>query len=105
MHDLLDRLQEQADIVVLDSPPATMLADAAILSTFIDGVLLVIDSGKTRQDVAKRAVEALKQVNARLVGVLLNRMPTRGSGYYYVFGPIRPALQGTRYMRIGQIHG
>jgi capsular exopolysaccharide synthesis family protein len=85
MHDLLDRLQEQADIVVLDSPPATMLADAAILSTFIDGVLLVIDSGKTRQDVAKRAVEALKQVNARLVGVLLNRMPTRGSGYYYYY--------------------
>ena len=85
MHDLLDRLQEQADIVVLDSPPATMLADAAILSTFIDGVLLVIDSGRTRQDVAKRAVEALKQVNARLVGVLLNRMPTRGSGYYYYY--------------------
>ena len=70
---------------MLDSPPTTALSDAAILSTQCDGVLLVLDSGRTRREVAKRAVEALRRVNARVVGVLLNRMPTRGPGYYYYY--------------------
>ncbi len=85
MKELLAELTALADIVVLDSPPATALSDAAILSTQCDGVLLVLDSGKTRREVAKRALEALKRVNARVVGALLNRMPTRGAGYYYYY--------------------
>ncbi|NOZ72486.1 MAG: polysaccharide biosynthesis tyrosine autokinase [Chloroflexi bacterium] len=85
MKELLDRLQALADVVILDSPPATMLADAAILSTQSDGVLLVLDSGSTRREIAHRALEGLRQVNAHLVGALLNRMPTRGSGYYYYY--------------------
>lgn len=85
MRELMTKLQAEADVVVLDSPPATMLADAAILSTITDGVLLVVEAGKTRMDTAIRAVDALKQVNARIIGVLLNRMPTKGSGYYYYY--------------------
>jgi non-specific protein-tyrosine kinase len=85
MKELLGELSAQADVVVLDSPPATALSDAAILSTQADGVLLVLDSGRTRREVAKRSLEALKRVNARVVGALLNRMPTRGAGYYYYY--------------------
>ncbi|MCP4212000.1 MAG: polysaccharide biosynthesis tyrosine autokinase [Halieaceae bacterium] len=85
MRAFLERLGERYDVVVLDCPPATVLSDAAILSTQIDSVLLVVESGRTRRDIAKRATEALNQVNARVVGVLLNRMPTRGSGYYYYY--------------------
>jgi non-specific protein-tyrosine kinase len=85
MKELLGELSAQADVVLLDSPPATALADAAILSSQCDGVLLVLDSGKTRREVAKRALEALKRVNARVIGALLNRMPTRGAGYYYYY--------------------
>ncbi|MCX6032009.1 MAG: polysaccharide biosynthesis tyrosine autokinase [Chloroflexi bacterium] len=85
MKELLAELTALADIVVLDSPPTTALSDAAILSIHCDGVLLVLDSGKTRREVAKRALEALKRVNARVVGALLNRMPTRGAGYYYYY--------------------
>jgi len=83
MRELLARLGEQADMIVLDSPPVTVRADAAILSTQTDGVLLVLDSSQTRREVAKQALTALRQVNARVVGALLNRMPTRGTGYYY----------------------
>ncbi len=85
MRQLLQRLQSLADVLVLDSPPATILADAAILSTQIDGILLVLKSGVTRREVARRAVDALTHVNARVVGALLNHMPTRGSGYYYYY--------------------
>ena len=82
MQELLAGLEAEADIVILDSPPATEVADAAILSTYVDGVLLVVDAGTTRRDLARKAIEALKQVNARVIGVALNRIPRR-SGHYY----------------------
>lgn len=85
MRELLAQMEALADIVVLDSPPATALSDAAILATQCDGVLLVLDSGKSRREEARRALEALGRVNARVVGAVLNRMPTRGRGYYYYY--------------------
>jgi succinoglycan biosynthesis transport protein ExoP len=85
MHELLRLLGEQADMVLLDSPPTVALSDTAVLSTQTDGVLLVLDARSTRRDVARQAVEALKRVNAHIIGVLLNRMPTRGTGYYYYY--------------------
>lgn len=85
MKELLADLTAGADIVLLDSPPATALADATILSTQCDGVLLVLDCGVTRREVARRALEALRRVNARVVGALLNRMPLRGGGSYYYY--------------------
>ena len=85
MKDLRDVLKSEADIVLFDSPPVTALSDTAILSTQMDGVLLVVDAGKTRRDIAKRALEALNRVNAHVIGVLLNRMPTQSGGYYYYY--------------------
>jgi len=85
MKELLRHLVEQADVIIMDSPPATVLSDAMILATQSDGVLLVLDVGQTRRDAARRAVESLRQVNARIVGVLLNRVPTKGGGYYYYY--------------------
>jgi succinoglycan biosynthesis transport protein ExoP len=83
MRDLMTLLKEEADVVVLDSPPAGSLSDAAVLSAQTDGVLLVVDAGITRRDLALRTVEALRRVNAHVVGVLLNRVRTRGSVSYY----------------------
>jgi capsular exopolysaccharide synthesis family protein len=85
MRELLADLHTRADIVVVDSPPVTALSDAAVLATQTDGVLLVLDAGKTRRELAKRATEALERVHARVIGVLLNRMPARGAGYYYYY--------------------
>ena len=85
MRQILTELQADADILIVDSPPVTALADAAILAAQADGVLLVVEVGRTSRDLARRAMTALRQVNARVIGVLLNRMPTRGSGYYYYY--------------------
>ena len=115
MRELLAGLAAEADIVILDSPPATAVADAAILSTHVDGVLMVVDAGSTRHGPARKAIEALKQVNARVIGVTLNRMP-RSSGYYYYYrydgnsdaspvrrnGHQRGGLLGTIRLRVRQ---
>lgn len=83
MRDLLDRLQTQADLILLDTPPTMLLADAALLTAHADGVLMVIHAGKTSREVTKRALAALKQVNSDVLGVVLNFMPVKRSGYYY----------------------
>jgi capsular exopolysaccharide synthesis family protein len=84
--DVLQGLQAEADIVILDSPPVMAVADATILASRVDGVLLLAESGGTRRSVAQRARDALKKVNAPLLGVVLNRVPSRRGGrygYYY----------------------
>ncbi len=83
MRSLLTALKAEADVVVLDSPPVSALSDAAVLSTQADGVVMVLEAGKTRRPFAQRSVEALQRVNAHVVGAVLNRVPARGFGYYY----------------------
>ncbi len=67
-------LAEQADLVLLDSPPVGPVADAAVLATRCDGVLLVLSAGKTSRDAAKRARAQLDRVGARILGVVLNNV-------------------------------
>jgi non-specific protein-tyrosine kinase len=83
MGDLVETLQQRADLVIFDSPPVMADADATILATHVDGVLLVIDSGTTRRALARRCREALGAVGAYLPGVALNRVPEASRSYYY----------------------
>jgi non-specific protein-tyrosine kinase len=83
MMELLQKLVQQSDVVLVDSPPVLPVADATMLARVTDGVLLVVYAGKTRREAARRAVDSLRQVGANLVGVALNAVPTRRSRYYY----------------------
>jgi capsular exopolysaccharide synthesis family protein len=83
MQEILNRLREQADIVVMDSPPVTAVVDGIILSTIADGVLLVVRANKTGRETARRAFNALQQVHARILGAVFNGVPQRSSRYYY----------------------
>jgi len=86
MKHLVEVLKEEADIVLFDSPPILPVADAAVLSTVTDGVMLVVEAGSTRRDVLAQARAALAQAGAYLVGAALNKLrPSRGSGYYYYY--------------------
>ena len=82
MGQLLANLNELADVVIYDSPPVLMVADAAILSSRVDGTVLVIEAGRTRREVARQAVSNLRQANARLLGGLLNRVSKKKGDYY-----------------------
>lgn len=85
MREFTLKLTEAADIVIFDTPPITALADAAIIGSQVDGVLMVVSAGETRREIARRALAALQRVNARVVGALINRMPVQGAGYYYYY--------------------
>jgi capsular exopolysaccharide synthesis family protein len=86
MERLIQRLQEQAEVLIFDSPPILAVADATILGSQCDGTLLVVDAGKTRSDVVKRGKETLDKVGVNLLGVVLNKLSRRrGSGYYYYY--------------------
>ncbi len=85
MGELIETLQQEADVVIFDSPPVLAVADATILATRLDGTLLVVDSGGTRRAMANRAKEALAAVGAYLPGVALNRLSSRTGGYYYYY--------------------
>lgn len=78
-------LREQADVVVLDSPPVLAVSDAAVLSTLVDGVVLVMDAGKTRIPAAVQAAERIASVGGVILGVVLNRVKARSGGYYYYY--------------------
>lgn len=86
MGGLIERLKEEADVVIFDSPPALAVTDASVLGTQTDGVLLIADVGQTRRKLATQAVERFQQVGANLLGVVLNRLkPGRGGYYYYYY--------------------
>jgi succinoglycan biosynthesis transport protein ExoP len=91
METLMDRLNEAAEVVILDSPPLAGLADGVILSTMVDGTLLVIRAGKTRRGALKRALEALGQVDAPLLGVAINRAADESFTSYYYDDAYAPA--------------
>lgn len=86
MADVLDKLKEDADVVIIDTPPALAVSDAKVLATRTDGVLLVVNTGHTRRGAVQQAVEGMRKVGANLVGGVLNMVPTRkGGGYYYQY--------------------
>lgn len=85
MGQLLDRLSELADVLIFDSPPVLAVADATILSTRVDGLVLVTEAGQTRRDAARQAIDHLQQAGATLLGGVLNRVPHKRGGYYYYY--------------------
>ncbi len=85
MRELLRRLAGVADMVLVDSPPVLPVADAMALVEAVDGVLLVVRAGFTRRPALRQALESLQQVGARVIGVVLNGIPTHKGGYYHYY--------------------
>ena len=85
MHHLIDVLAEAADIVIFDSPPVLAVTDAVVLGRQVDGVLLVADSGNTREHALAQAAAELQKTGANVLGVALNRLNARRGGYYYYY--------------------
>jgi succinoglycan biosynthesis transport protein ExoP len=90
MRATLDRLNDGNDLLILDSPPLQAVADAAILSSFIDGTLFVIDSARGRRGAVRQGREALTKAGANVVGAVLNRTPAGAhsayADYYGAYG-------------------
>ena len=87
MKEFLDKVREGYDVIIIDAPPILPVTDAAVLSQYVDGVVLVAGYGLTTFDAAIQAKASLQKVNARILGVVLNGVPTdkRGGYYYYYY--------------------
>jgi len=83
MEEVIKTLRQQCEVVIFDTPPVTVDADAAILAAHADGVLLVVDWGRTHRALVQRSKAALEAVSTRLLGVILNRVVIPEGGYYY----------------------
>jgi len=72
MEHLLARLRQTADIVIFDTPPVQNVTDALVLATRVDGVLLVVQAGRSRRDRVREARQKLEKVKANVLGVVLS---------------------------------
>lgn len=90
MDQILQELTELVDTVIIDSPPF-IVADASLLAAKVDGVLLVMQPGQTTAETARAMMDQLERADARVVGVVLNRIPRQGGlyygGYRYYYAP------------------
>ena len=85
LRDVLLQLREQYDHIVIDTPPSLSVTDAVVLSPRADAVVLVIRSGQTTKQALRRSRDTLVQVNAKVVGVLLNAVDLSSPDYYYYY--------------------
>ena len=83
MRKLLSVLTNRFAHVVIDSPPAISFTDASILSTMVDGVVLVVHGGRSSRAVVRRAKQQLLDVGAHIFGVVLNNVKVETQEYYY----------------------
>ena len=87
MKDHITRWRDEFDHIIIDTPPCLSVTDAVVLSPEADRVILVARSGKTTKPALRRACDLLLQVNARVMGIVLNALDLRsGGGYYYTYG-------------------
>lgn len=85
MSKLLDKLREEFDYIILDTPPVLLVADSQIISTKSDGTILVVKSEKTKKVDVRDSVGLLKKVNANIIGTVLNGVKgnaNKGYNYY-----------------------
>lgn len=99
MRDTLAQLTSEFDVVVIDSPPILPVTDAMLLSTMVDGVVLVVNSSKTSKQHVKAAYARLEFARAKVFGVLLNQVNVNSQHYQYyrryyggydTYGPYAP---------------
>ncbi len=79
MAEILSSLQREADVVLVDCPPVIPVTDAAVVSNRVDGTLLVATAGNTTRKQLRRATELLQQVDAPLIGMVLNGVTDEAS--------------------------
>jgi len=91
--DMIEGLGNRFNHLVIDCPPLLAFSDSVIISTNVDGVIMVVIDGKTPRETLQRSKEVLLQVDARILGVVINRAKIRGGEYgsyyhryYYYYG-------------------
>ena len=83
LEKILDQISLKYDIIILDTPPLMGLSDALILTRLVDTVLVVARAKKTTMELLENTINSLKNVNANIAGVILNRIKNNNNNKYY----------------------
>lgn len=87
MVDLLDRLKDMCDIIIIDGPPSQLVTDALILTRLVDSTLIVTASKCTKKEDLKRVIANIQNVGGKIAGVIVNKVPMNSKkyeqSYYY----------------------
>ena len=90
MQNILQRAKEEYDYVLIDTPPVLPVTDSLVLGSMVDGLILVIDSGEIKVEMARDVKNQLVHSGANILGVVLNKVRSEhhgyGYGYYYYYG-------------------
>ncbi|WP_188037063.1 polysaccharide biosynthesis tyrosine autokinase [Actinotalea sp. JY-7885] len=102
MADLLAMLSTRYDVVIIDTPPLLPVTDAAILARLTGGAIVVAGAHLIHQGELKQSLGALEAVGARVLGLVLNRVPFRtpGNYAYYDYAPLEPTSEKRRSRRM-----
>jgi capsular exopolysaccharide synthesis family protein len=104
MTEIMNKLKDQFDMIVIDTPPA-IVTDAQILATKSDGVIYVLKAGRIRSLAAQKPLEEFARVGAQVIGVVMNRIPRNRDFYYGGFTYYDPSYQASeKYYRSDEKH-
>ena len=86
MMTLLEQLVQKYDLVLVDSPPTLMAADAPVIAAQVDEAIVVVDGRKTRTSSLKGTLDSLNNTQVHILGVVLNKLKQARFGYGYGYG-------------------
>ncbi len=85
-NEMMKKLHEMFDIVIIDSPPVQLMSDSLVLSSYANTVIYVVKADSTPYQVARAGIERLNSVGAPVLGVVLNQLDLRRADRYYGYG-------------------
>lgn len=104
MIEALPELESRFDVVIIYAPPLLPVTDAAVLSTITGGTVVVVGAGLVNRDQLARALQSQDAVKGRVLGLVLNLMPTKGAdaySYYRGYAPSHPRQRAKDRERTG----
>ncbi|HQU83159.1 MAG TPA: polysaccharide biosynthesis tyrosine autokinase [Pyrinomonadaceae bacterium] len=85
MSNFLKKMQNNFTHVVVDSPPIASFTDGVLIASMVDGVILVVNAGKSSKQVIRRSKQLLSEIGAKIFGVVLNNVNLRSQDNYYYY--------------------
>ena len=83
MTAFIKEMKKEFKYIILDTPPLQAVTDAQVLSTKVDGVLLIVKAGSTKRDAVLNSVDLIKKVQGKVIGTVLNGVENKKNSYYY----------------------
>lgn len=103
MRDLIEKLRDQYEYIIVDGPPSLGFVDSHLLSNIVDGVAVVVRAGSTPRKSVRELIDKLYSIRANFLGVIINGIELNQSGYYYksysyYYGGNEQAAEDTKYI-------